>query len=127
MSNVWLENRGTPWCFREDSPSLASKGRAFVINMDDKSGGGTHWTAAKFFPREGVLFYADPFGTVMNGHPPKELAELANKIVANRVAWQRPDTNYCGYYAHIFTKALEKMKPSNNEKDLENTIRESIT
>lgn len=126
MSNEWLEKKGVPWCFREDSPKLAATGKAFVINLDDKANQGTHWTAARLIGDK--LFYADPFGTILNGYPPEELQDMVSPldIVANSIAWQRPKTNLCGYYAYRFTKAMAKMTEDSTQKELEHAIWQSI-
>lgn len=98
----------------------AKTGKPFVINLDDKGHGGTHWTAALL--RGDTLFYADPFGTVLSGYPPRELGKLTSKKVVNRIAWQRPETNLCGYYAYLFTKALRDAKSNWSVGDLERAL-----
>jgi hypothetical protein len=104
---------------------MMQSGEPFVINLDDKGGKGTHWTAALL--RDRTLFYADPFGTILSGYPPKELrVPSARKIVVNRVAWQRPETNLCGYYAYLFTKALKNAKKSWSAEDLEQALWQAI-
>lgn len=124
MSSEWLEAHGIPWCYRADSPRCASSERAFVINLDDRGQDGTHWVAAR---RVGdTLFYADPFGTALNGYPPKELSALRLREVINSKAWQRPSTNYCGYYAACFVKALNDLSASATQKDLEAALWKSI-
>jgi hypothetical protein len=99
---------------------MAQTEKAFVINLDDPSGPGTHWTAARKVGR--TLFYADPFGLIMGGYPPEELQRMGLRNVSNRIAWQRPSTNFCGYYAYLFTKALNKLKESDGQKELEDQI-----
>jgi hypothetical protein len=124
VSSEWLEKHHTRWCFREDAPKLAATGRSFVINLDDKDGMGTHWTAARKVGD--TLFYADPFGTILSGYPPRELEQTSGRSVINRIAWQRPETNLCGYYAHLFTKALDKASEKWDAKRLEHELWESI-
>lgn len=125
MSSEWLNAHGTPWCFRDQCAKLALSGKPFVINLDSNGGGGTHWVAARLIGDK--LFYADPFGTVLSGYPPKELGRLAPIHVVNRIAWQRPSTNYCGYYSYLFTKALQKAKPSTTVDELEHLLWKSIS
>jgi len=113
-----------PWCYREDCNAKINSGKAFIINLDDKGNGGTHWVAAR---RIGdIIYYADPFGTVLNGYPPEELRKLNLKIISNSKAWQRPSTNYCGYYSYYFAKALNKLKENATQKELEDALWESI-
>jgi hypothetical protein len=117
VTGEWLEEHGMPWCFREDSGAMATESeQPFVINLDDSDGPGTHWTAAG---RKGkTLFYGDPFGIILSGYVPAELLALnrgrkhdaiVNRIVENRVAWQQPSTNLCGYYAFIIAKAIDEL------------------
>jgi hypothetical protein len=125
VNDKWLAAHHTPWCFREDSGDMAGRSeRAFIINLDDSSGPGTHWTAAR--RSGGTLFYADPFGIALSGYPPKELRGSGDRTVVNRISWQRPSTNLCGYYAYLFTKALDKLSPDATQKDLELAIRREL-
>ena len=120
MSSQWLEARGMPWCFREDSRRLAETGKPFVINLDDKGSVGTHWVAARQIGD--TLYYADPFGTVLSGYPPKELLLEGVKVVANSIDWQRPKTNYCGYFAYRFAKAMGALQKGSTKADLERQL-----
>lgn len=124
MTSEWLDEKGVRWCYRSDSAKFAKNEEPFVINLDDKGKEGTHWTAAK---RTGnTLFYADPFGTVLNGYPPKELSDLRLREVVNSKAWQRPLTNYCGYYAYLITKVLRRLPEKAGVKDMEKEIWKEI-
>lgn len=100
--------------------------KAFVINLGNKDSEGTHWVAAR--KTGGTLMYADPFGTVLKGYPPKELREDPDvkRVVVNRVSWQRPSTSLCGYYSHLFTKALNDLPEDVTQKELEETLARSI-
>lgn len=124
MDNDWLEKKNIPWCFRSNSAELAKGNKAFIINLDDSDNDGTHWVAARRVGK--TLFYADPFGTVLGGYPPEELQALGLKMINNEISWQRPDTQWCGYYAYRFTKALNKLKENSSQKDLESALWQSI-
>lgn len=124
MSNTWLEKKGTPWAYREDADKKLRDGRALVINLGDKGSKGTHWVAARKVGR--TLFYADPFGTILNGYPPKEIRNGVDNIVSNRISWQRPSTGLCGYYAYLFTKALDELPETASQKELEEALRRKI-
>ena len=113
-----------PWCFREDSAKQAMKKHGFVINLDDKGNEGSHWVAARRV--NGTLLYADPFGLVLSGYPPKELQDMHLHNIVNRVAWQRPSTNYCGYYAYCFAKAMNKLDEDTSQKELEDALWQAI-
>jgi hypothetical protein len=115
--------------FRRDAGKQAAQTQSpFVINLDDPSGPGTHWTAAR---RVGAtLFYADPFGLVLGGYPPEELQAMAKekgwRTVVNRISWQRPSTNYCGYYAYLFTKGLAQLSPTDGVDQLEARLKGAV-
>ena len=113
-----------PWCFRADIPTSALSRAPFVINLDDKGGRGTHWTAAMV--RDGRLYYADPFGTVLNGHPPAEFDRYTDRVV-NTVAFQHPSTSLCGYYSVCFVRAMRRIKTKIDLSTFERLLTESIT
>jgi hypothetical protein len=69
---------------------------------------GTHWVAARLL--HNTLYYADPFGTLLGGYPPTELAVCAKKIITNPITFQRPTTNLCGYWAYLFATAMDAIK-----------------
>lgn len=100
--------RGMRWAYREQAADMLRDGKACVINLDDMRSVGTHWVAARVINR--ILYYADPFGTMLQGWPPKELAGLYDKAVVNRISWQRPSTALCGYYAFCFAMAMDRIK-----------------
>lgn len=105
VSSKYIERYGLPWCYREDSWKCATTGKAFIINLDDKGREGTHWTAARLVGN--TLYYADPFGTMLNGWPPAELSIPDVTQVVNRVSFQRPKSELCGYYAICFALAMD--------------------
>lgn len=125
MTSDLIEALGLPWAYREESPKLARTGRAFIINLDDKEGKGTHWTAARLV--DDTLYYADPFGTMLNGWPPEELQRIAHKKIVNRIAFQRPSTNLCGYYAILFARALDQIDRELGVEQLEALLYNSIS
>ena len=105
VDSSYIEKFKIPWCYREDSYKISKLGKGFIINLDDKGNPGSHWTAARVF--NGTLYYADPFGTMLNGWPPSELDEPITKKVINRVSFQRPKSNFCGYYSICFALAMD--------------------
>jgi hypothetical protein len=94
-----------------------------VINLDDKGKAGTHWVAARLTP-SGTLIYCDPFGTILEGYPPEELSNMPGKKreLTNSVAFQRLDTNYCGYYAMLFAKEIDHMTGAESQRALEKSL-----
>lgn len=111
-----------PWCYRAHSAQLARTGRAFVINLDNDGQKGTHWTAARVV--NGVLYYADPFGSILNGWPPEELSGY--RAIISRVAFQRPSTHLCGYYALLFAQAMDTLHGTIGQKDFEDLLLQAI-
>lgn len=107
VSSTYIEGLGLRWCYRDQCTKYARTKKAFVINLDSTGGPGTHWTAARVI--DGVLYYADPFGTILNGYPPKEFDGYAHRVV-NRVSFQRPSSILCGYYAVCFANAMNMLK-----------------
>lgn len=124
VDNKYIEKFGLPWCFREESPIMALKGKAFVINLDDMNQKGTHWTAARLF--DDILYYADPFGTICNGWPPEELMAVGSKKIINRISFQRPSTTLCGYYAICFALAMDRIDRPLNQEEFEKLLYYSI-
>lgn len=97
--------------------------RAAVVNL---SRDGTHWVAARKVGN--TLFYADPFGSsLLMGYPPKEMKWPGARVVTNRITWQRPSTNYCGYYSALFTYALDSLNEKSTQKEMESALMESIS
>lgn len=69
-----------------------------VVNMDDSSGGGTHWTCLDYNPKRNYSFYFDSFGL----EPPREVVKFLGKymkpIQFNTENLQDTRSNRCGYY-----------------------------
>jgi hypothetical protein len=128
VTSEYLEHLGIPWCFREDADKLAQTGKAFIINLDDKHNQGSHWVAARlvYMPHmlTPILYYADPFGTFLNGWPPQELEDY--DFIANRITFQRPESYFCGYYAIQFVNALDNITKPITQKEFESALWQSI-
>jgi len=122
VTSDYLERYGIPWCYREASGAMAKLKYAFVINLDDMTGPGTHWTTARVV--DGVLYYADPFGAFLNGWPPAELSNYP--LIVNRLTFQRPETALCGYYAMLFAKKMDTMTGLISQKDFEELLWDAI-
>ena len=118
-----MDALGIPWCFRADAPRLAAIGAPFIINLDDRTGAGTHWVAACLKSAGGLqtLYYADPLGTLLNGYPPKELERYRRRIVS-RPTFQHPASHLCGYYAIAFVNVMRQMPAGVSQKDFEDRL-----
>jgi hypothetical protein len=132
VSAALLERRGRPWAWREDSAQkmFAPPYPGLVINIGDKGGAGTHWTAGKYVPEANQVLYADPFGTILRGHPPSEIAEEAkrrgSRVLANGIAFQRLETDLCGWYSLLFAEALEGVHRALTLPQLEHLLWHSV-
>lgn len=110
-----------PWCFKEEFLD-SQPSPAMVVNLSRE---GTHWVAAR--KAGNTLFYADPFGSdLLMGYPPKEMKWPGVRVVTNRITWQRPSTNYCGYYSALFTKALDSLNERSTQKEMEEALMKYI-
>lgn len=76
---------------------------AYIINMQDSTGGGTHWVLLMVFPNKDVIYF-DPFGLP----PPEQVKTFIKKRIAisNRDIQDMTATT-CGYWclgcAHYMT------------------------
>ena len=81
--------------FSRDNITKKIKDVAYVINLDEYSGVGTHWIA--LFCNRSEIVYVDSFGVE---HVPEEIKEFAgNKnIKANIFRVQANNSVMCGYF-----------------------------
>lgn len=66
-----------------------------IVNLDDSSGGGTHWVCYKKLLN--TVYYFDSFG---NLPPPQELQQYfkhVKDVLYNFNRWQKDNTNVCGH------------------------------
>jgi hypothetical protein len=130
VDSEWLERASCPWACKDEEEKLEGfkkSGKAFVCNLDDKDDprGGTHWTAGRFV--DGRLYYADPFGSNKAGFPPKFLASLSEgNPVVNSLDLQNPSSALCGYFAQLFTGALDELRPGATRKEMEQKLLKAI-
>jgi hypothetical protein len=113
------------WSFRENALKALKSGRAVVINLGDSKGAGTHWVAAIVI--DGVLYYADPFGSMLGGYPPEEI-DVFDHAIVNRIPFQRLETTLCGYYSVCFALAMNYLPRHTqlSQKDFEDLLASSI-
>jgi hypothetical protein len=120
---------GLRWCYRDGIVEAISKDpyRSCIINLADTGSKGTHWTVFRIVPykNKNIIYYADPFGTNLSGFAPEEL-KIGYPIIENRITFQRPKTDLCGYYAILFAKAMDKINKHINQKDFEELLFKSI-
>lgn len=113
---------------RDDLPGNLPKGHFLILNLDDTTGGGTHWTA--LYNNGDMLYYFDSFGMP----PPKEIKQkYKKKIKFSTSHLQNIDAISCGswciwwvlhvangkdFYDTIYK--MDIMSQKNNEKKLAN-------
>lgn len=83
---------------RNELPSKINKIECGIVNLDDKEGDGTHWTA--YIKCNANISYFDSYG---NLRPPLELINYFysdgsnNKIVYNYNSYQKFNSIICGH------------------------------
>jgi len=68
----------------------------YIINLDDSSGPGTHWTAFYYSPTNSIYF--DSYGFIA----PKDVEDKISPYEYNDKDYQDMDSTACGYYALAF-------------------------
>lgn len=111
LSNVQIEQGNDQdqtfgGCFsRDDLPShLDSK--YYIVNLDSKTGAGTHWTLLDN-RRAGECIYCDSYGMP----PPEEVAEAMRKTGKPRLLYNDADvqalgSQACGWWSEYFAEEL---------------------
>ena len=97
--------------FSRNNLPLKIKDGAYVINLDEYAGIGTHWIASFYNRNETVYF--DSFGVE---HVPEEIKGFAGnkKIIANIFRAQANDSVMCGYFSIGFIDFILAEKQLNN-------------
>ena len=83
---------------RDNLPNKIKDG-AYIINLDEDSGIGTHWVA--LYVKNNDITYFDSFGVE---HIPKEIKKfIGNKnVIVNIFRMQAYDSIMCGYFCIEF-------------------------
>ena len=84
---------------REDVP-LELKSGNYIINLDDSTGPGTHWTC--LIKNNNIYFYFDSMGVIA----PARICELYKPLIYNRQQIQDINSSACGYYCIFFIKYM---------------------
>ena len=86
---------------RDELPKRPSKAERGILNLDDSSGNGTHWTA--WFKSGSKKMYFDSYGLT----PPNELVEyLGNPVLYNSERIQPDGQVFVVIYVFIFLKSV---------------------
>ena len=112
LSNIDIENiinsKGLNKYFsgvysKDNLPALR-KNYYYIINLDNESGGGTHWTALYYnYPLKSIYF--DAFGFIA----PQDVHDKITPYIYNDTDIQDYETSSaCGYFCISFIKLLYK-------------------
>ena len=98
--------------FAKDKLKKPLKDGFYIINLDDSTGEGTHWTAL-YKINDGFSLYYDSFGFPA----PEEIEDLLHKYEYNKKQIQDIKSTSCGFYCIAFIKFMinkqDKMKAFN--------------
>lgn len=92
---------------RDELKGQANPNESLIVNMDESSGKGTHWTS--LFVTETSSYYFDSFGLP----PPKEVINYCpnNNRFYNTFKIQKPEEVICGHYCvYVLYKLFNNYK-----------------
>ena len=91
---------------RDNLPNKIKDG-AYIINLDEDSGIGTHWVA--LYVKNNDITYFDSFGVE---HIPKEIKKFidSKNVISNIFRIQAYDSILCGYFCIGFINFMFKGK-----------------
>ena len=94
--------------FSKDKIQNCTQKGFYIINLDDETGLGTHWTALNIKPH--TIEYFESFGL----NCPQEVVVLSDKLGVNYIykssQYQEISPVLCGYYCIYLTNELSKSK-----------------
>lgn len=80
-----------------DLPKKMIKG-FYVLNLDKKGNGGTHWTALYYGDKDEKNYYFDSMGVL----PPEDLEKKIKNYIYNDKQYQSIEDTSCGFYCIAF-------------------------
>lgn len=86
--------------------------KAWVFNLDRKTGPGTHWVCASDVDPL-YVYYFDSFGEPAPNHVTQMMKETGKRIIVNNKQVQAMESSSCGEFCIMFLKELvvKKRKP----------------
>jgi hypothetical protein len=90
------------------------KNGGYVINLDDSTGVGSHWTG--LYVKDYDCCYFDPFGI----NPPLDVLRFCKgkTLIINKDQIQKLDQSCCGYYCIAFLYYMHRAKGVNLRTNL---------
>ncbi len=99
---------------RDELPKQCRKTECGILNLDNSSGNGTHWTA--WWKKGDEKLYFDSYGL----RPPNELMKYLNNPVYYNSERIQPDGEvFCG---HLCLFMLKKMSDGGNFQEIINSL-----
>ena len=101
--------------FSRDNFPNKMKGGAYIINLDEYSGIGTHWIS--LYVKNYNITYFDSFGVE---HIPKEIKKFidSKNVISNIFRIQAYDSILCGYFCTGFINFMFKDKSLTDYKNI---------
>lgn len=85
---------------KDDLPASVWKRKGFIIlNLDDKTGGGTHWTLMILGPQN---YYIDSFGFPPPMQIDRGFKKTGRKTFYSDIQLQDKNTSSCGWFCSMF-------------------------
>jgi hypothetical protein len=79
-----------------------------VVNLDDSTGAGTHFTAYYNIPNNEFVYYFDSYGVICPSNIEKYLRTSGKKILFSNGHLQKIDSSICGFYCIYFINEMNK-------------------
>ena len=97
---------------QDDLPKKITSG-SYIINLDSKTGPGTHWVGAYYGPKQEYAVYVDPFGGIPPPLVEKFLKTGSKRVIYFTLQAQDLESTSCGYHVIWYLKMLQKgLSPS---------------
>lgn len=105
-------------CYAKDElRKMKAENRFYILNLDDSSGGGTHWVLL-YCVLPHTVYYFDPFGAP----PPEDVPHFLKSMFAaeDKIflftddVLQNEHTQLCGYYCIYISKELLQGRTMND-------------
>jgi len=94
--------------------NMQCKNGGYVFNLDDSTGGGSHWVG--LYVKNNESCYFDPFGI----RPPLDVLRFckSHNTIINKDQIQKLDQSCCGYYVIAFLHFMSRAKGANLRTNL---------
>jgi hypothetical protein len=91
--------------------NLTPRSGGYIVNLDDSTGGGTHWVCLWLEKKGKPSAYFDSFGIA----PPIAIMNFArrhkSRLIYSEKKIQHLNGGYCGQYCLLFLRWMNRVKP----------------